>query len=349
MRWNTRPGRTAASMNLSLADLRTLLELTGCLHEASPHSLVERPEITQKLSALLGVDVISHIVWKDHGRTPVQTTTWGRAPDMNAEYQQHFHGVDPISPLLRSRPDALLVEGLINRKTLQRTEYFTDFLTRYKIYPGLSMYLEDSGGILLDYRLGTSDPKQTFGERERLILDLLRPHLINAQRLRSALNAHRDPTGPDADCPCFVLDPATLPQPNDKARALMAGLDTHERDTLYGLLSQIAAQRPSQGLAWCGFNLCVERCLDADGRFLYKVYLQAHTVGSGAWFQQQFDVTRREGEVCHLLLEGLSDKQIAQALGISYWTVRAHVGRILEKLGIESRSAIGTIVLAARR
>ena len=63
MRWNTRPGRTAASMNLSLADLRTLLELTGCLHEASPHSLVERPEITQKLSALLGVDVISHIVW----------------------------------------------------------------------------------------------------------------------------------------------------------------------------------------------------------------------------------------------------------------------------------------------
>ncbi|AST33759.2 helix-turn-helix transcriptional regulator [Ralstonia solanacearum] len=336
-------------MTLSLADLRTLLDLTGCLHEASPHSLIERPEITQKLSALLGVDVISHIVWKDHGRTPVQTTTWGRAPDMNAEYQQHFHGVDPISPLLRSRPDALLVEGLINRGALQRTEYFTDFLTRYKIYPGMSMYLEDTGGILLDYRLGTSDPKQTFGERELLILDLLRPHLINAQRLRSALNAHRNPTDPQADCPCFMLDPAKPPQPNRKARALMAGLDEGEREAVHRLLSQVAAHGPSQGLEWCGFNLCVERCLDTEGRFLYKVYLQAHTMGSGAWFQQQFDVTRREGEVCHLLLKGLSDKQIALALGISYWTVRAHVGRILEKLGIESRSAIGTLVLGADR
>ncbi len=336
-------------MNLSLADLRTLLDLTGCLHEASPHGLIERPEITQKLGALLGVDVISHIVWKDHGRTPVQTTTWGRVPDMNAEYQRHFHGVDPISPPLRCRPDALLVEGLIDRKTLQRTEYFTDFLTRYKIYPGMSMYIEDTGGILLDYRLGTSDPKQTFGERELLILDLLRPHLVNAQRLRSALHAHHGTAGPDADCPCFVLAPARLPQPDRKARALMAGLDDGERDALHGLLSQIAAHGPSQGLEWCGFNLCVQRCLDADGGVLHKVYLQAHTVGSGAWFQQQFDVTRREGEVCHLLLKGLSDKQIALALNISYWTVRAHVGRILEKLGIESRSAIGTIVLASRR
>lgn len=60
-------------------------------------------------------------------------------------------------------------------------------------------------------------------------------------------------------------------------------------------------------------------------------------------------MTWREGEVCHLLLKGLSDKQIALALNISDWTVRAHVGRILEKLGIESRSAIGTVVLAAGR
>jgi DNA-binding CsgD family transcriptional regulator len=71
-------------------------------------------------------------------------------------------------------------------------------------------------------------------------------------------------------------------------------------------------------------------------------------VGSGAWFQQTFKVTRREGEVCELLLKGLSDKQISKALNISYWTVRSHVGRVLDKLGIESRSAVAARVMAAR-
>lgn len=60
-------------------------------------------------------------------------------------------------------------------------------------------------------------------------------------------------------------------------------------------------------------------------------------------------MTLREGEVCHLMLQGQSDKQIALALRISYWTVRAHVGRVLDKLGVESRSAIGRAVLSASR
>jgi DNA-binding NarL/FixJ family response regulator len=58
-------------------------------------------------------------------------------------------------------------------------------------------------------------------------------------------------------------------------------------------------------------------------------------------------LTPREVEVLALLAEGLSNKAIAQRLGISERTAKFHVESILGKLGAESRSE--AIVLAARR
>jgi len=58
-------------------------------------------------------------------------------------------------------------------------------------------------------------------------------------------------------------------------------------------------------------------------------------------------LTPREAEVLGLLAEGLSNKGIAQRLGVSERTAKFHVESILGKLGAESRSE--AIVLAARR
>lgn len=75
--------------------------------------------------------------------------------------------------MLRGRPDPIPIAALIDHKTLQRTQYFADFLMAYKVYPGVNMYLEDTNGMMLDYRFGTSDPKKRFGSREISILNLL--------------------------------------------------------------------------------------------------------------------------------------------------------------------------------
>jgi DNA-binding NarL/FixJ family response regulator len=50
------------------------------------------------------------------------------------------------------------------------------------------------------------------------------------------------------------------------------------------------------------------------------------------------EMTPREIEVLQLLAEGLSNKQIAQQLGISEHTVKFHVDAILGKLGAHSRT-----------
>jgi DNA-binding NarL/FixJ family response regulator len=49
-------------------------------------------------------------------------------------------------------------------------------------------------------------------------------------------------------------------------------------------------------------------------------------------------LTQRESEVLRQLTHGLTNKEIAQALGISYETVKEHIQHLLRKLGVSDRT-----------
>ena len=49
-------------------------------------------------------------------------------------------------------------------------------------------------------------------------------------------------------------------------------------------------------------------------------------------------LTQRESEVLRQLAFGLTNKEIAQALGISYETVKEHVQHVLRKVGVSDRT-----------
>ncbi len=55
-------------------------------------------------------------------------------------------------------------------------------------------------------------------------------------------------------------------------------------------------------------------------------------------------VTMRELEVLELLLSGLSNKEVAGKLGISFKTVQAHRQRVMDKLGARSPMHLAEIV-----
>jgi len=57
-------------------------------------------------------------------------------------------------------------------------------------------------------------------------------------------------------------------------------------------------------------------------------------------------LTERQRRVLQMMMEGHSNKQIAYRLGISEWTVKAHVSAVLRKLRVHNRVAA---VLAARQ
>jgi DNA-binding NarL/FixJ family response regulator len=49
-------------------------------------------------------------------------------------------------------------------------------------------------------------------------------------------------------------------------------------------------------------------------------------------------LTQREQEILNLLSKGYVDKEIAEALRISIWTVHGHMKNIFEKLGVHTRT-----------
>lgn len=57
------------------------------------------------------------------------------------------------------------------------------------------------------------------------------------------------------------------------------------------------------------------------------------------------DLTRREREVLALVVDGLSNAQIAQRLHLSTATVRLHVGHLLAKLHAPNRTAAAVIAI----
>jgi DNA-binding NarL/FixJ family response regulator len=65
----------------------------------------------------------------------------------------------------------------------------------------------------------------------------------------------------------------------------------------------------------------------------------AHAVLTRTTGHASATLTRREREVLRLVAEGLPNKQIARRLGISEKTVKAHLTKVFEAIGVTDRTA----------
>jgi DNA-binding CsgD family transcriptional regulator len=63
-----------------------------------------------------------------------------------------------------------------------------------------------------------------------------------------------------------------------------------------------------------------------------------------AELRERYALTTREIEVARLLAEGLSNQDVADRLGVSFFTARNHVERLLPKMGASNRARVGALL-----
>jgi DNA-binding CsgD family transcriptional regulator len=97
--------------------------------------------------------------------------------------------------------------------------------------------------------------------------------------------------------------------------------------------------------------LCRTLLLNADNKgsngSARLLMLERKMSGTPALFQlsRQFQLTQREHQVVSLLLQGLSNKEMAKKMGISENTVKAFLRMATVRMGVSGRSAIVTKIV----
>ena len=79
---------------------------------------------------------------------------------------------------------------------------------------------------------------------------------------------------------------------------------------------------------------------DLAGSLFSQIITNAITVPKPSSIVDSVRMTKRERQVIELIADGLSNKEIAQKLHLSTYTVKSHVHNILEKLTLHSRVQI---------
>ncbi|MBC7170800.1 MAG: helix-turn-helix transcriptional regulator [Polyangiaceae bacterium] len=179
-----------------------------------------------------------------------------------------------------------------------------------------------------------NDPGHPFTETERKTLELLVPHVLEAIR-QAKLEQLRRAT--------------RTPRPENQAAAIVnrAGVILEAEPDFVELLAEADPKWSGPWLPTPFASLSEARTNErrAIGRLVFRldpredlvlVHARRATVVDG--------LTERENEVARLFASGESTKQVAERLAIAPNTVRVHLGRIYEKLGVVNKAELASML-----
>jgi DNA-binding NarL/FixJ family response regulator len=98
------------------------------------------------------------------------------------------------------------------------------------------------------------------------------------------------------------------------------------------------AHSASEGEIRLAIEIVQDGSLWAPRKVLARLLESAAAESNGAGADPKF--TEREGQVLRLLVAGRANREIANVLGIDVNTVKAYVGRLMRKVGVENRIAL---------
>jgi DNA-binding CsgD family transcriptional regulator len=174
-----------AIRDITSGELTLFGDIVGRLASLPPTTDV-RVSVFSDIVRLARADFGASYVWQADG-TSRDAVNFNMDPANLRRYESWFQFRDPMTAKLRSRRSATLVDAVIPQATLERTEFFNDFLARDGLHHGVNMFLFDGPRDLGDLRIWRAKRRPDFGRREIDLLNALNPFLCRAiLRMRSA-------------------------------------------------------------------------------------------------------------------------------------------------------------------
>ena len=270
-------------------------------------------------------------------------------PDPGREWFRQYAGV--LEAHLRENPivryfevtgenDIVTWSDLDPDGAFFETTLYREFYAPNGIHSQLGFLLPAPPGIHVGLAINRDGAE--FTPRERALLAELRQHLVNLYRLVSHAEASRQRDAALADDGWSVVlvdDTGTVVESNDLAVTIgrTAGVDL----TVGARLREGPLGPVLSDVDWSR----------SPHHAPFEARLERSTVGPHVlWIRQPHRVTvadavalgltERQAEVAVLLVDGLTNERIAQRLGISTGTVRAHLDAVFRRLKVSSRAAV---------
>ncbi len=317
---------------MNAQDLKDLAFVAHELAQPDSRPILTRKRLSERLLSLFKADFLGQTQWNSEKGVFEKPICYNRDEDMSLAYESHFQFCDPLSHTIRGQPSATATYDVISRAALEKTEYFADFLRPNNVAHGLDQYLFDAGRNIGDLRVWRKSASREFTQREKHLLAALRPMLKNAylsmlseDRLEEAVSRTDSlAIAFSAELDRKVFSPALLVW-----IAGEAGLS--ESQVLDCVMTAVC--RGDQFACFERFNVKIARRNVSHQSYCAVMCTILPKYGLDAAEAP----TRRELQIGFLIAEGWTDREIAEDLGISYWTVRTHVGNLLRKLNVRNR------------
>ncbi|MEW6374631.1 MAG: helix-turn-helix transcriptional regulator [Thermodesulfobacteriota bacterium] len=308
-----------------------------------------RKEVSEDLLRLLKSDFAASFIWNQDRQIFEHAVFLNMDPVNIERYNNYYQFHDPITPSLQKRRRATLVREVMPQEELEKTEFFNDFLMRDGLHHGINVYAYDGDLNIGDLRIWRAKNKPDFGRHEAALLDVLLPHFRNALRNVRAISAARGMANlwrellDNTQIALFLFNESCdLIYRNNKAVLIEKDLYDADYASFYRHIYSMTKKNLSQ-TEWGPFFLSVLPVISPqDSKPLKAVMAYRSPPGKidMDFLSRRYQLSSREAKICLLICKGLTDKEIASVLGISYYTVRTHIKHIFSKLDVTTRSEL---------
>jgi len=290
---------------------------------------------------------------------------------------------DPQAFMKRWTPRILTDEDWMPKEALLRSEFYNEFLRRIDVHSVMMVRLEARGLNAVNLDLGRPERRGAYERTDVARVGRYHPHLIRSFKLGRRLGAERQVhAGADAylerssHAVFLVGEDGRVRRANRAAEGLVAGsrgltlirgaLGSVTSDQTRRLQALIAAATSSDPEKRTGGSMPIlapdrmlplsvmvapvrsDRLVLFDGgpcAIVCVTDLEAGVSLPLTRVREVLGLSAAEARVALALVEGRTPREAAESLGLSFYTVRAHLVRIFDKTGTNRQAELVRLIM----